>query len=148
MVRFGGRKFVGFIIILAAGAAVRYFSKTGLTHEDVMFLIAAYSAFAFGNVVNTIAALKGGGSSGQSGAPAVPAPVDFAPIESRISSLEQTSSAILGGVQLQNQALEAVLMRLAGNSARPAAPTEAADPELAERALANRAAISQYVRPN
>lgn len=139
MVKLGGRKFVGFIIILAAGGLTKYFSKDGLSHEDVLFLIAAYGAFAFGNVVNTIAAIRGGG---QSGAPAPAVAPDLSALETRLDVITQ-------GVDVQNQALRAVLMRLAGAPASPRAVEEvdtAADPDARARATANRAAIAKYVQ--
>ena len=148
MSRFGGRKFLGFITILTAAGLAKFYTKTGLTDQDVYLLIGLYGTFAFGNVANTLAALKSGGNGGSSGAPAAPAlPADFV---ERISSLERTSSAILGGVDMQNQALHAVLMNLGPTAKGPRAVEEvdSADPELVTQAKANRAAISQYVRPN
>lgn len=147
-----GRKFWGFLIILAAGGAARYFGKDGLTHEDVLFLISAYGAFAFGNVVNTIAALRGNNSGGQSGAPAAPAPppsvqsldtarAAVAPLEVRLSEFEQESydrlTAIMSGVELQNKAIQVVLTNLGPKDASPVTESPAE---------ANRRAIKQYLQ--
>jgi hypothetical protein len=143
-----GRKFWGFLIILIAAGIARHFSKNGLTDQDVYLLIGLYGTFAFGNVANTLAALKSGGNS-SNGSPA-PAALS-ADVEARFTRLEQTSSAILGGVQLQNEALGALLQANAPRSPRaveqfdsgaPVAP----NPELAAQAKANRAAISKYVQ--
>jgi hypothetical protein len=142
MISLGGRKFIGFIVILSAAGIARYYSKTGLTHEDVLFLLGAYGSFAFGNVANTLIALRGGGSGEEGGAPAAPVQsVDTAPLEARINEFEQETynrlTVIESGVTLQNQAIQAVLKR--------AQATPATSNDTPTVAQANRRAIAKYI---
>jgi ABC-type iron transport system FetAB permease component len=119
--KFGGRKFIGFLIILIAGGIARHFSKTGLSYEDVALLIGAYGAFAFGNVAATIAALRGGATQQQ---PAQPDP-----------QTQALLGQIMNGVALQNDAIAALM-------ARQAPPV---DEGKAAAARQNRAAIASYL---
>lgn len=54
----GGRKYLGFILILAVGAVVDLATAHGLSTNMLTLLISAYSAFSLGNVVTTAASLR------------------------------------------------------------------------------------------
>lgn len=163
----GGRKFAGFILILGAAGLAKYFCKSGLTHEDTLFLIGAYSAFALGNVTNTLSAhFSGNGDSDdESGAPAAPtldmaqpvAPVqnlDIEPLTVRLTEFEQETfnrlTVIESGVALQNQAIGQVLKLASGAPARPVNEVPNGDqvgnPYVVNKATENRQAVADYLR--
>lgn len=58
----GGRKFVILLLMLAVGAAVESYHKTGLSGNFVTLMLGLYGAFTAGNVGITIKSLKNGPS--------------------------------------------------------------------------------------
>jgi hypothetical protein len=55
MVKFGGRKFIGFVIVLAVALAVEILRKDGLSANLVTLMLGLYGAFAVGNVSSDFA---------------------------------------------------------------------------------------------
>lgn len=130
---FGGRKFLGFIVILAVGVAVHVVSKTGLTMELNTLLLGAYGAFALGNVSNTLLAIRGGAQtpSSESQAPSSASPVpaeamsqaamELGNLAAAVTQLQGFVAEIHQGVALQNQAAGHILQKLADASPQPQA---------------------------
>lgn len=54
----GGRKFIGFVVLLAAGVLIEVYGKQGLTATMAMYLGGLYAAFTTANAVTTSMAAK------------------------------------------------------------------------------------------
>ena len=52
----GGRKFVGFLFVMAAGILIEVYGKAGLSATAASFLVAMYTSFSAANVIATLKA--------------------------------------------------------------------------------------------
>jgi hypothetical protein len=112
MNKLGGRKWAGFLIVLAVGAAIEFKAPNGLSFNMLSLLVSMYGAFALSNVSNTLLALKGQGS-----ASTTPDVVEMgkhieATVVAKHIDQDAQLSQILSGVALQNQALQAIMAQI------------------------------------
>lgn len=86
----GGRKFLGFFILIAAGIATEVYAKNGLSATMATFLGALYATFTAANAAVTIKS----GELSSSEQPAAPAAVNGELAQNMAGTLSQIGTAL------------------------------------------------------
>jgi hypothetical protein len=90
--KLGGRKFVGFTLLILAGIAIEVWGKQGLTTTMAGYLVGMYTAFSAANAVVT---KMYAGSEGAVEAPPTPVVVDPTPALNEIAQRQAVAEQAL-----------------------------------------------------
>lgn len=106
----GGRKFIGFVVLLAAGVLIEVYGKQGLTSTMAMYLGGLYAAFTTANAVTTTMAAKFGLAQNEPAAASTPAQTNGEQVSSTevAAVLNQIAAALQSIQQSQGANAQAV----------------------------------------